>query len=188
MKIAIDVERIRPPYKSKWPDNVPSERELREKYYPEDFFNNKTRDRGFIDIWSSVMYNVGSLADFGNYILGSQVGHWTGRRFDDSRPRRRQLLDQFLRGLTHKQWLLWKNKDPIYILHLGLLGEHIMPGEPGYVEHPGESSIKDKSENPAGDSDRAFKESLTNTQRAHYEREIESISSWASHSRSTGRL
>jgi len=76
IKMHINVSHIRPPYKSTWPKRVPSEKVLRKKYYPKEI----SKDRKYVSIWSSVMYSYGSLADFGNYVLNSAVGHWSARK------------------------------------------------------------------------------------------------------------
>ena len=69
VKLRISRTRIEPPFNSEWPNEVPSEQLLRKRYYPEDFFKGKTQDRGFLDVWSSVMHNFGTMGDFGNYVL-----------------------------------------------------------------------------------------------------------------------
>ena len=47
--LKINEDNINPPYKSKWPKAIPSEKVLRNKYYPDDFFKDKTKERGFLE-------------------------------------------------------------------------------------------------------------------------------------------
>lgn len=104
--ISIKHKDILPPYGSKWSNNTPSESELRSKYYPEDYFKSKTKERGFLNIWSSVMYNSGSMGDFGRYVLNSSVENWSGRRLGKHDPIKKIIFDKFKRRLTKKQQLL----------------------------------------------------------------------------------
>jgi len=73
IKLKIDENNINPPYKSVWPETIPSEKDLKKKYYSENIFKDKTKDRGFWGIWSSVMHNFGTLGDFGNYVINSHL-------------------------------------------------------------------------------------------------------------------
>lgn len=98
-----DKKKIIPPFSSKWPSHIPSEKTLKDKYYPEDLFKDKSHDRGYLDIWSSVMYNFGSLADFGNYVLNSAVNHWSGRRLKANDVNRKILFKNFKKTLSRKQ-------------------------------------------------------------------------------------
>jgi hypothetical protein len=115
INIQISRKKIEPPYSSDWPKRVPSEKSLKSKYYPEDSFQKKTEDRGFLDIWSSVMYNSGTLGDFGKYVLNSEVGHWSGRRFNSKEVNRKNLFNDFKDGLTKQQKeLLEKATNPFF--------------------------------------------------------------------------
>lgn len=99
----LDKKKIIPPFYSKWPKSIPSEKTLKKRYYPEEFFKDKSQDRGYLDIWSSVMYSSGSLADWGNYVLDSAVNHWSGRRLNAHEPNRKELLKKFKMRLNPKQ-------------------------------------------------------------------------------------
>jgi len=46
--LCVNIERINPPYRSRWPKNIPTTEELKKKYYPE-------KPDGFSNIWFSVM-------------------------------------------------------------------------------------------------------------------------------------
>lgn len=130
VKLRISRRRIEPPFSSEWPNKAPSEKLLRKRYYPEDFFKKKTENRGFLDIWSSVMYNFGSVpADFGNYILNSAVGHWSGRKLNGKEINRRILFEKFKKELTKNQKkLLEKATNPFFGIDLpNLLKIRVIP-------------------------------------------------------------
>ncbi len=112
--LKIDVAKIKPPYSSKWPDKVPSEKALKGKYYPDNLSKIDRNNRGYLDIWSSLMYNFGSLGDFGNYIANSNLGHFSSRRLNEpDKPTHRQLYDEFIATLDEKQQDLWKKLEEI---------------------------------------------------------------------------
>ncbi len=110
-KIEIEPKNIRPPYNSKWPESIPSEKKLKVKYYPEDFIKDKTRERGFLGIWFSIM----GSGDFARYIIGTNSGHfeWSSRRLSKPRvPSKKEIYDQFIKALTLHQRALWKKLHP----------------------------------------------------------------------------
>ena len=111
--LEIDENNINPPYKSVWPKKIPSEKELKKKYYPEDFSKEKTKDRGFLGIWSSIMHNFGTLGDFGNYVINSHLSPWTGKRIGESVFDREKIFNDFINYLSSKQKTLWEETDPI---------------------------------------------------------------------------
>ena len=115
IKITVSRKKIDPPFGSNWPKRVPSEKLLKSKYYPEVFFQKKTEDRGYLDIWSSVMYNSGTtlLGDFGNYVLNSAVSHWTGNKIGEKTPNRKKLFENFIKMLSLDQKELWDDTNPI---------------------------------------------------------------------------
>ncbi|MBA7533000.1 hypothetical protein ES705_25235 [subsurface metagenome] len=113
IKLKINENNINPPYKSTWPKKILSEKELKKKYYPEDFFKDKTKDRGFLGIWSSVMHNFGTLGDFGNYVVNSHLSPWTGKKIGESVIDREKLFKNFINNLSRKQRKLWEETDPI---------------------------------------------------------------------------
>ena len=113
IKLKINENNINPPYKSTWPKKIPSEKELKKKYYPEDFFKDKTKDRGFLGIWSSVMHNFGTLGDFGNYVVNSHLSPWTGKKIGESVIDREKLFNNFINNLSSKQKKFWEETNPI---------------------------------------------------------------------------
>lgn len=96
--IQVNLEKIRPPYQSDWTEDIPTEVELREEYYPKDL----TKESGYIAIWSSVM----SFGDFARYIIGTNSGgfEWSSRRFNvEYGPSRREQYEDFIASLTERQ-------------------------------------------------------------------------------------
>ncbi len=85
----IDVAKIRPPYKSDWPTDIPSK---------EDAENNKEwRDTA---IYSSVM----GWGDFSRYVIGTNTPmfEWSSRRLGDP-PTPKAQYDAFVASLTKRQ-------------------------------------------------------------------------------------
>ena len=113
IKLKINEDNISPPYKSTWPEAIPSKEDLKRKYYPENFFKGKTEDRGFLDIWSSVMHDFGALGDFGNYVVKSHLHPWIGKKIGKSMLNREELFNNFINNLSSKQKKLWEETDPI---------------------------------------------------------------------------
>lgn len=96
--LSVNPENIKPPYQSDWFGDVPSEDELREKYYPKDL----TKERGYISIWSSVM----SFGDFARYIIGTNSPgfDWSSRRLNvNYGPTRKEQYEEFVSSLTDRQ-------------------------------------------------------------------------------------
>ncbi len=96
--VKVNPERIRPPYKSDWTENIPTEAELREKYYPKDL----PKESGYIAIWSSVM----GFGDFARYIIGTNSGgfEWSSRRLNvNYGPSRKEQYEEFIASLTERQ-------------------------------------------------------------------------------------
>jgi hypothetical protein len=100
----IDLQKVRPPYKSEWPENIPTAEEL-EKYgqwsegMPDD-------EWGRVEIYDSVM----SYGDFARYIIGTNSGsfEWSSRRLGEPpRPTRQELVETFVQSLTKEQKDLW---------------------------------------------------------------------------------
>jgi hypothetical protein len=113
INIQISRKKIEPPYSSYWPKRVPSEKSLKSKYYPEDFFQKKTEDRGFLDIWSGVL-GPDILEEFDKTIEYT-LSHWSGRRLNGKEINRKNLFNDFKEGLTKQQKeLLEKGTNPFF--------------------------------------------------------------------------
>ncbi|HAZ13262.1 MAG: hypothetical protein A2X86_00460 [Bdellovibrionales bacterium GWA2_49_15] len=103
IKLKLNSEVFNPPYKSKWPKKIPSLKNLRKKYGIDAFYSDKGKSRGFIDIWSSLMYQDGGIADFGNYVLNCEVRQWTSRSLSNSPKDRNKIYKDFKDTLKVKQ-------------------------------------------------------------------------------------
>lgn len=101
----INTELIFPPYQSEWPDEIPTKEELEKDYYPEDFTKLTHENRGYLDVWNSVMDH----GDFSRYVIGTNSGScsWTGRKIDDKSKSIKQLYDDFVDRLSGEQKLIW---------------------------------------------------------------------------------
>jgi len=95
--LKVDPKKIRPPYQSDWSEEIPTEAELRDKYYPKDL----AKERGYISIWSSVM----GYGDFANYVIGTNTSFdWSSRRLNvEYGPTRKEQYEQFISVLTDHQ-------------------------------------------------------------------------------------
>ena len=87
----VELHKIKPPYKSDWPLEIPPEEDIQWRPYAID---------------ESVMGH----GDFSRYILGSDGGklHWSNRRLDEKRvPSRKERYDAFKESLTDRQKKTW---------------------------------------------------------------------------------
>lgn len=97
----IDINKIRPPYNSKFPSNIPTEEELKAKY---NNFDKAKRDIDYAQ--SSIWHSVMTYGDFARYIIGTNHGmsSWSSRRLSDPhQPTRKEQYDAFVAKLTPKQ-------------------------------------------------------------------------------------
>lgn len=102
----VDPSKIRPPYKSVWPLEIPTKEEL-EKYKE---WNKDMPDEQWAlhTIYDSVMGH----GDFARYILGSDHGdlHWSSRQLGKPRaPSRKEIHDGFVSSLTKRQLKAWED-------------------------------------------------------------------------------
>ena len=176
IKVTISRKKIEPPYNSTWPKKVPSEKLLRNKYYPEDFFQKKTEDRGFLDIWSSVMYNFGTLGDFGNYVLNSAVGHWSGRRLSGKEINRKDLFNDFKNGLNKQQKeLLEKAANPFFGIDISSILASIKYVSSDNFEKIDKEEIKQQEKEQKKAMKKAyadFRNSLSEKKKKFFDKEI----------------
>ena len=96
VELNIDINKIRPPYKSTWPKRLPSMKILEKTYYP------RRPDSGYEGIYFSV-YDHG---DFARYIIGTNHGmfSWSNELLGSiKKPTRKELYDDFYKKLTEKQ-------------------------------------------------------------------------------------
>jgi len=174
IKLKINEDNINPPYKSTWPKRIPSEEDLKKKYYPEKFFKDKTTDRGFLDIWSSVM----SFGDFARYVIGTNYNmcEWSGRRLESPEPNRKRLLEEFKRQLTGKQKeLLEKATNPFFGINLSEIYKHIKIVDQDDENKLSEEEIKKQELEEKKKQQNAFVEfekSLQKVKRSYFKKEI----------------
>jgi hypothetical protein len=93
-ELEIDVNKIRPPYKSDWPTEIPTKGEL-EKYEK---------------VAPSIYYSVMEWGDFARYIIGtnSHRFYWTSRRLEEPpHPTRKERYEAFVESLTEQQKKAW---------------------------------------------------------------------------------
>jgi hypothetical protein len=99
-----EAEKIRPPYKSEWPLEIPSEEEIKEigKRSPE----MPDEERSLHTLYNSVI----GYGDFSRYILGSDMRglYWTERRLEiPPKPTPKQQYEAFIDSLTVRQTKAW---------------------------------------------------------------------------------
>jgi hypothetical protein len=94
----VDLSKVRPPYNSTFPDDIPTEEELKTQYYN---FNTVKQDIDYAQsaIWLSVMYG----GDFARYVIGTNGGsfEWSSRRLGvPPKPTRKEQYEAFVETLT----------------------------------------------------------------------------------------
>jgi len=99
IEMSFDVSKVRPPYQSNWPENIPSYEELKEKYDNDNYQH----------IWSSVM----GFGDFSRYIIGTNSSEWSGCKKGETPVDREKIFDNFKGKLNSKQLELLNGLDPI---------------------------------------------------------------------------
>ncbi len=105
-QLDIDVTKIKPPFKSEWPADIPSEEELAKFNIWETGMPDE--NWSMVAIYHSVMGKA--LGDFAHYVIGeSKVSfEWSSRRLDEMvEPTPEDIYDQFVKSLTNKQKSAW---------------------------------------------------------------------------------
>lgn len=97
--VNIEFSKIKPPYKSEWPDDIPTKDELKGVYDKKDYW----------DLWGSVMGG-----DFSRYTIGTNSNHsdWSGCRFGQSPVNRKEIVNNFKNRLSEEQLELFDSIDP----------------------------------------------------------------------------
>lgn len=98
----INIEFITKSYSSKLDLNVPSAEIIKKQYYDD-------KDSGYTQIISSVMYNLGFLADFGNYVVNSKLRYWSSSKIQDKEINRIFIFEIFIKNLSSYQKQLWND-------------------------------------------------------------------------------
>jgi hypothetical protein len=172
--LKINEDNISPPYKSTWPETIPSEKELKKKYYPESFFKGKTKNRGFLDIWSSVM----NFGDFARYVIGTNFNrcNWSGRKLASLEPNRKKLLKNFKKKLSPKQKeLLEKATNPLYGINLSEISKLIKIVDPSTEKKLSKNEIRKQRIEDKREQQKAFVEFegyLQEVKRLYFKKEI----------------
>lgn len=106
----INIKKINPPYRSAWPENIPTLTYLKSRY-KNKIYGSKGIS-GYVQIWHSLMYNnEGGIADFGNYVTNSAISNWSNIKLkrDGTAPKSpKQIWDEFLDGLNPSKKSLWE--------------------------------------------------------------------------------
>lgn len=97
----IELSKTKPPYKSCWPDEIPSKEEL-ESLYDKEIY---------CELWSSIMGG----GDFSRYTIGTNYNHsdWSGCKFGETPIDRKKVFQTFKGKLTDEQKELYDATDPI---------------------------------------------------------------------------
>ena len=174
--MTVNADSVKPPYGSDWPQRIPNEKVLKKKYYPEDLSQGKNRK--YLSIWSSVMANFGSLGDFGNYIVSSTLSNWSGRRLGTNETRKKDQLEAFKQTLGKKRLNLFNKIDPFFGVDISKILQKINLSK--YSNSEKKTHDEQDLEGREGTEQtrkqeriKAFKRSLSSTEREYYEKEIE---------------
>ena len=151
----VELSQTKPPYKSEWPDDIPTKEELKNNYDKKDYW----------DLWGSVMGG----GDFSRYTIGTNFNHsdWSGCKFGQSPVNREEIFNSFKSDLSEEQLELFHSLEPIIYESDSddlIIGETIIRMG---------SAIGRKTEEVLTANKLAFKESLSSEWLALYERDIE---------------
>ncbi|PWD88001.1 AVAST type 2 anti-phage system protein Avs2 [Ignatzschineria cameli] len=148
--LEFDIEEVRPPYHSEWPDNLPTLEELKIQYKD---------DPEYRVLWHSVM----SGSDFARYIIGTNHGtrDWSGNKKDEEPTDRELVFKKFKESLTKQQLDFLNALDPNLYKDAGIRGI-------SYSVSAGKKSTEEIEKNQKN-----FRESLTQEELNYFEQLIE---------------
>ncbi|RJL37288.1 AVAST type 2 anti-phage system protein Avs2 [Pectobacterium carotovorum] len=151
----LELSKTKPPYKSKWPENIPTKEELNLLYDKEEYWSLRT----------SIMGG----GDFSRYTIGTNHNQsdWSGCQFGKLNIDRKQVFENFKSKLTVRQKELHDSTDPI-IYDDG--NKEISFGETTIIFS---SVVGRKSEEEILTNKTAFKASLSKKLFTIFERDIE---------------
>lgn len=151
----IDIHKTHPPYRSIWPEVIPTEKDLEAEYDKDKYYH----------LWSSVMGG----GDFSRYTIGTNHNHsdWSGCKFGDEPINRKQIYEDFQNGLAVNQRKLYESLDPIITEDTG---KKIITGE---IEFHYSTAIGRTSKEELSANKKAFKTSLSKDELKLYESQIE---------------
>jgi hypothetical protein len=113
LDLEIDIARVRPPYKSEWPSNVPSKEEL-DKFFEEKTKQTKLNNRNFSTIRNSILGwgDYSFLGDFGQYVIRPKINNWSSQRLEEKiLPTPKETYQDFLKSLTSRQNKSWESHE-----------------------------------------------------------------------------
>jgi hypothetical protein len=118
--------KFRPPYGSAWPERVPTIDALKKRYRDDD---NVKKD--YYSIWGSLMYGHAAIADFGNYVVNSNLNNFVNYRVGEPRPKtERELLDEFVAKMSPTEKAFYENIKSAWIFNMPLYGLMQVDGTP----------------------------------------------------------
>jgi len=117
-RASFDPKIFRPPYDSKWSSKIPTLKSLQKRYREDEDVR-----KDYYSIWSSVIYGQGGgIADFGNYVVNSNLNHFTGHQINSSRPpSERELLEKFKLMLSKNDRALWQTVNDTRFIKIRFL-------------------------------------------------------------------
>ena len=108
----IDIQKVRPPYMSEWPTDIPSREELKKQTKQvriestkdsENFSFNQNQWNGLRAIENSVL----NFGDFFRYTI-SELSSWSSRSLEESiQPTYQEIYESFISSLTQRQQGAW---------------------------------------------------------------------------------
>ncbi|MDM1680770.1 ATP-binding protein [Myroides odoratimimus] len=151
----IDILKIRPPYQSYWPKEIPSL----------DLLESKYNNENYRELWSSIM----GFGDFSRYTIGtnSNYSKWSGYMFNEIPIDRQEFFESFKAKLSVDQLKLLNNLDPIIkedTEHKEIFGDTVFNFK---------LAIGRKNEEELESIKKEFKESINDILLEEYEKEIE---------------
>ena len=111
ISLNIDSKKIEPPYNSKWPERIPSEKLLQSKYYVENPKSDEDFSQNFL--YSSVM----DSSDFARYIIGTNwhTFKWSNKRLNKkNKLTKKERYNNFLNSLTTREKEKWDDFEKSY--------------------------------------------------------------------------
>lgn len=101
----VDMEKVRPPYESEWPSEIPTNEELEK--YRERWEGMPEEELARAWIYSSVM----GFGDFARYVIGINAYHfpWSSHRLGEPRELTiKEMYERFVDSLTGRQRKAWE--------------------------------------------------------------------------------
>ena len=116
-QLKIDVNLIKPPYKSEWLSHIPSDEDLKQytAEAEENFKKYTPQNDSQFAKWRSIFAIKRSLSDsgdFARYIIGTNHNSfaWSSRLLNEpKRSTKKEVYEKFLQSLTQKQQKKWES-------------------------------------------------------------------------------